>query len=213
MSNTIFKKYIARFSYSTTNNVITTVWGIDQNDKRISAQRPVNLSNTKSYRFSFTAPVNIKKWLTSFNNVIAALTSFEGNAFNSDVDKVWPWFYITSNNTFRITNTFTAEVIAAYRSSQIWGFQKLAAASSVSVGFGKQVLGGKGNLRFNVSDIFKGAVGHGVTTLNNYELNVKQWNETRRATLSFSYNFGKSKVAAARNRTMSSEEERTRAGQ
>ena len=90
-------------------------------------------------------------------------------------------------------------------------YQKLQPASSVALGIGKRIMNGKGNLRFNVSDVFWSNLGNGVTNLNNYQLTIRQWNETRRATLSFSWNFGKSTVQAARNRTSSAEEERSRA--
>ena len=211
MSGTFFKNYIARFSYAITEDIISMTWGFDAFDRRISAQRPLNLSSSKTYRLSVTGPVRFKNWFTSFNNIATALTSFEGDALNTVLDKSLPWFFISSNNTFRITKTFTAELNAGYRSAQLSGFQRMVAASAVAVGFGKQVMGGKGNLRFNVSDIFRTAVGHGVTTLTNYELRVKQWDETRRGTISFSYNFGKTKVAAARNRTLSADDERARA--
>jgi hypothetical protein len=213
-SNTFFRKYIARFSYSRTKDNIGMVWGTDPFNMRTSAQRPVNLNQATNYRLTLTAPVNARKWYTSFTNVIGAYARFEGEAFHTALDRGLPWFYVSSNHTFRVTSTLSLELNGWYRSALLsGGYQRMVPASAVAVGVGKRIMAGKGNLRFTVSDVFKTSVGHGVTALNNFRLDVRQWNETRRATLSFSYNFGRSGVAAARNRTSSAEEERARAAQ
>lgn len=211
-TNTFHKRYIARLSYSQTSDVIGMVWGIDPADNRISAQRPVNLQSATFYRLTVTAPVTINKWFSSFNNLIGIYSTYKGEAFNTSLDRSLPTFFISSNNTFTLSKTLTFEMNAWYRTATLQaGYQKLRAASSVALGIGKRIMNGKGNLRFNVSDVFWSNLGNGVTNLNNYQLTIRQWNETRRATLSFSWNFGKSTVQAARNRTSSAEEERSRA--
>jgi hypothetical protein len=212
ITNTFYKRYIARLSYSRTTDVIGMVWGIDPADKRISAQRPVNLERAEFYRLTVTAPVSIGKWFTSFNNLIGIYSKYKGEAFNTSLNRSLPTFFVSSNNTFNLSRTLTFEMNAWYRTATLQaGYQKMRSASSVALGIGKRIMGGKGNLRFNVSDVFWSNLGNGVTDLDNYQLTIRQWNETRRATLSFSWNFGKSTVQAARNRTSSAEEERSRA--
>jgi hypothetical protein len=211
-SNTFYKRYIVRLSYSETQDLISLVWGTDAVDKRIGAQRPVNLEKGQFYRLTLTAPVTIKNWFTSFNNIIGAYNRYKGEAFNTPLERSLPYVYVSSNNTFRFHKTWTAELNAWYQSPFLsGGYQRVQGISAVSLGLGKRVMGEKGNLRLNVSDLFQTNLGHGVTRLDNYELYVRQWNETRRVTLSFSYNFGKSNVKAARTRTLSAEEERSRA--
>ena len=199
-------------SYSRTTDVIGMVWGTDPANNRISAQRPVNLQSAAFYRLTVTAPVTVKKWLNSFNNLIGYYSTYKGEAFNTPLNRSLPTFYISSNNTFNVSKTVTLEMNLWYRTAMLQGgYQKMRSASAVTMGIGKRVFARKGNLRFNVSDIFRTNVGHGVTDLDNYRLTIRQWNETRRATIAFSWNFGKTTVQAARNRTSSAEEERSRA--
>jgi hypothetical protein len=213
LSHTFFQKYILRVGHRRTDDVISIVWGVDDVNPRISAQKNLNLSSVVRYNFNLTLPVNIGTKFTSFNNITGEYHKYEGEAFGTTLNRGTAWFLMSSNNTYRINPSLTLELNAAGRTSQLQGgFQRVVPAAAVSFGIGKRMLSGKGNLRFNVSDVFLTNVMHGVTSLNNYELHVKQWNETRRATLSFSYNFGKSKVAAARNRSSSSEEETRRVG-
>jgi hypothetical protein len=172
------------------------------------------MNNGTFYRTTVTVPVTIKTILTSFNNFIGSYISYKGEAFNTALNRSQPAFFMSSNNNIRASKTLSFEVNGWYRSPMLSsaGTQRFSSAGSVSAGIGKTVLSGKGNVRFNLSDIFKTNVGHGVTTLDNYELSVKQWNDTRRATISFTYNFGKTGIASARNRTTSAEDERRRAG-
>ncbi|HYE54432.1 MAG TPA: TonB-dependent receptor [Chitinophagaceae bacterium] len=212
LTNTFYKRYIARLSYARTADIIGMVWGLDPVDKRISAQRPVNLQSASFYRLTLTAPVTISNKFNSFNNIIGIYSTYKGEAFNTSLDRSLPTFYISSNNTFNVTKTLTVEMNVWYRTATLQaGYQKLRPASSMALGLGKRIMNGRGNLRFNVSDIFWTNLGNGVTDLDNYQLTIRQWNESRRATLSFSWNFGKSTVPAARNRTSSAEEERSRA--
>jgi hypothetical protein len=212
LTNTFHRRYIARFSYSRTSDIIGLVWGVDPVDNRISAQRPVNLESATFYRLTVTAPVTIRNWFSSFNNLIGIYSTYKGEAFNTTLDRSLPTFYLSSNNTFNLSKTLTFEMNLWYRTAMLQGgYQKMRPASALTLGAGKRILQGRGNLRLNVSDIFWSNLGNGVTDLDNYQLTIRQWNETRRATLSFSWNFGKSTVQSARNRTSSAEEERSRA--
>lgn len=214
LTNSFFTKYILRLSYSSTSDFIGLVWGTDISDPRISAQRYVNMNKAKFYRMTMTIPVTFKNILTSFNNIIGSYSIYKGETFNTTLNRSLPSFSISSNNTIRISQKLNFELNAWYRTAVLAsaGSQRFDPAANVTAGVGKRIFSGKGNLRINVSDIFKTNIGHGLTTLNNYRIYVRQWNETRRVTLSLNYNFGKSQVAAARNRTTSADEERRRAG-
>lgn len=81
----------------------------------------------------------------------------------------------------------------------------------ISSGVQKSILKNKGSLKFNIRDIFWTNLPKGIITYNNYQEFWHAFRETRVATLSFTYRFGKSSVQAVRRRTTASEEERKRA--
>jgi len=83
----------------------------------------------------------------------------------------------------------------------------------LSVGAQKNIMKGKGTLRFNMTDIFWTNLPKAtVEYKGSYVENWHAYRESRVANLSFTYRFGNSKVQAARRRTTGSEEERQRAG-
>ncbi|HAI83478.1 MAG TPA: hypothetical protein DCL43_07410 [Chitinophagaceae bacterium] len=103
------------------------------------------------------------------------------------------------------------EVSGNFNSGGRSGFMVVRSVWSANFGIQKQVLNNKGTLRLNVTDIFWTNRPGGTITYNNY---IEKWSsrrETRVATISFNYRFGKNSVAQARRRTTASEEERNRA--
>ena len=83
----------------------------------------------------------------------------------------------------------------------------------LATGVQKTIMKGKGSLRFNVTDIFWTNLPKATITYEGrYVEHWHAYRETRVGTISFRYNFGNSKVQAARRRTTGSEEERQRAG-
>ncbi|MEP6675875.1 MAG: outer membrane beta-barrel protein, partial [Ferruginibacter sp.] len=99
-----------------------------------------------------------------------------------------------------------------YNSGSQYGFMVSKPQWGVSVGGQKQVLKNKGTVRFNITDIFWTNLPQGTITYNNY---IEYWHATREsriATISFTYRFGKTSIKAARRRSTGSEEERQRAG-
>ena len=97
-----------------------------------------------------------------------------------------------------------------YKTSTITGVLRLAPQNDVSAGISKSMLNKQATIKLAFGDILYG---------NTYRMDVKYFGQnngfvqkfdTRNATLSFSYRFGRT-ITAARKRSTSSEEEKDRA--
>ena len=84
----------------------------------------------------------------------------------------------------------------------------------MSVGLGKQVMKGKGTLRFNIRDVFYLQQFRGIIKYSNIDATITQRNESRVANISFSYRFSKGKMNGAqpKRRASSASEEQNRVG-
>ncbi len=83
----------------------------------------------------------------------------------------------------------------------------------MSVGFGKQVMKGKGSVRFNVRDILYVQQFKGIIKYSNIDASLHGRSESRVANISFSYRFSKGKMnGAPKRRASSANDEQNRVG-
>jgi hypothetical protein len=94
---------------------------------------------------------------------------------------------LSIQNSFTITESLKAEANAQYQSKSNLGIYERASFFDFSIGISKQVLSNKGNIKFNLTDIFN---------TNNFKINsaVAQTSidkkyelDNRIATLAFTY--------------------------
>jgi hypothetical protein len=76
----------------------------------------------------------------------------------------------------------------------------------------KAVWDRKGTVKLNLTDVLYTSVVRATSTYDNYVERFYQRQDSRVATLSFSYRFGNDKVAPSRKRQSGAEEEKRRAG-
>ncbi len=173
---------------------------------------PVNLSSSEYIGMSVSAPVRINKWWNMVNNADVFYNHFNGSLGGTSLNKGKPAAQVRVNNSFSLKKGWGAELNGNYSSGSQYGFMETEAQWGIALGVQKTVLKNKGTLRFNVTDIFWTNLPKAVITYNNY---IEKWHaerDTRVATISFNYRFGKKTVQAARKRSTASEEERQRAG-
>ncbi|HTM98099.1 MAG TPA: TonB-dependent receptor [Pedobacter sp.] len=210
LTHTYKQKYITKLGYSkTTDNILTVLSPDEQPNSVIQTNR--NLAEFDYYNFSFGFPISVGKWLTSTNNALAYYGKYKGNLANTDLDASRVSFNLNSNNVVKIDPTTTAEITGTYQSRSYYGPLDIKANWALTVGLQKQMLAKKASLRLSVSDIFYTQKVDAYTLLNGYGEQFYQSRDTRVATLSFSYRFGRSQVASSK-RTGAADEEKRRAG-
>ncbi|WP_411031021.1 TonB-dependent receptor domain-containing protein [Spongiimicrobium sp. 3-5] len=171
-------------------------------------------NNDESRLFTITLglPINVVSWWKMQNNFIYQNTqvdavlrgdsfSFEQNSFNAN-----------SSQTFTIAEDFTAEINLNYFGPGLFGIRSFDGVFGMNIGFQKKFGDKWGTLRFSVNDVLESFEFTGRTTIPEQNLNtVNTFDFSNRTfTLTYSRNFGNSKLKSARQRGTGSDEERRR---
>ncbi|SFH40119.1 TonB-dependent receptor domain-containing protein [Pedobacter insulae] len=210
LTHTYKQRYITKLGYSkTTDNILTVLSPDEQPNSVIQTNR--NLAEFDYYNLSFGFPVSVGKWLTSTTNALTYYGKYKGNLANTDLDASRVSFNLNSNNVIKFNPTTTAEITGTYQSRSFYGPLDIKANWGLTLGLQKQLLDKKASLRLSVSDVFYTQKVDAYTLLNGYGEQFYQSRDSRVATLSFSYRFGRSQVASSK-RTGAADEEKRRAG-
>lgn len=178
----------------------------------VTVQIPINLSSSDYYGVTVAAPLKINKRWNMINNANLYYNHFNGSLGGTTLNNGKPAFDYRMNNSFTLGKGWVTELNGNFSSGGQYGFMVQDPLWGIALGVQKSMLKNKGTLRLNITDIFWTNLPKAVITYNNY---IEKWHakrETRVATISFTYRFGKNTVQAARKRNTASEEERQRAG-
>ncbi|MES2003638.1 MAG: TonB-dependent receptor [Bacteroidota bacterium] len=178
----------------------------------VTVQIPINLSSSDYYGFTVAAPVKVNKHWNMINNASVYYNQFNGSLGNTTLNNGNPAFDYRINNTFTFGKGWVTELNGNVTTGGRYGFMVLDPQWGIAAGVQKSLWQNKATVRLNVTDIFWTNLPKAVITYTNYIEKWHAYRETRVATLSFTYRFGKNTVQAARRRTTASEEERQRAG-
>ncbi|MDB5231679.1 MAG: hypothetical protein JWN76_2484 [Chitinophagaceae bacterium] len=172
---------------------------------------PVNLTSSDYFGLTVAAPVRINKWWNMISNANFYYQHFNGVLGTTKLNSGKPELNVKINNSFTLKKGWSAELNGNFFSGGQNGFMVIDPQWGIAAGAQKNVMKNKATLRFNITDIFWTNLPKAVITYNNYIEKWHAYRESRVATLTFTYKFGRNTVQAARPRTTASEEERKRA--
>lgn len=212
LNYTLKGTYITTVSYTNSKQSITDIF-VQDDISKISYQVPANIRDFEQYNLGVYIPFKLKKWMSStfsgsvYRNIYAS--PLQGaklqQAFNS-----WD---ANLNNVFTIgTKGWSAELNGYYQSKMVWGLFYIKSLAQVTAGVQKTSKNKKSVFKFSVSDIFlTNHIAVEVQYQNQDFVTERTW-DSRVATFSYTYRFGKSTVAKSRQRSSGVEDEKRRAG-
>lgn len=212
LTHTFKQKFITSFSYSRTDQPIISVVQPAPEGNRQVVSTFQNLTRSDYYGLTLTVPVQPTSWWTMDNNLVAFYNRFIGDLAGTSLNTGQPAYSINIANTLTLGNGWTADLGGFYQSQQVYGFFDIRPQGQLNVGLQKAMLAKKGVLKLNMTDLFYTSPLRATSTYTNYIERLNQRQDTRVATISFSYRFGSDTVVPSRRRTGGAEDEKRRAG-
>ena len=119
-------------------------------------------------------------------------------------------FLANINNQLQFNNGWSAEFSGFYRSRGIEGQIVINPLWRLDAGVQKQILKKKGSLKLSIRDIFNSQNFSGNVNYQDIDAYIKNTRDSRTASLTFSYRFGKPMQNQQRRRTGSASDEQSR---
>jgi iron complex outermembrane receptor protein len=203
LSYTYNKKYNATLGYSLTTDVMVEV--PEQLGVNTYITRD-NLAEQINYSLNINAPFTITKWWSMNNNITGFYLGFKTNSTKLTLNNGQFAGNGNSINTFILSKTVKMEGTFNYQSPLTYGLFQIRSQYSFDAGISRSFAEKKATLKFSVSDVFNTRQQNLSVRQDNINFDVFQKNETRVARLTFTYNFGNSKIQARRHQSGADDE-------
>jgi len=212
LTHTFREKYTSTLGYARTSQLIQNVVQPAPEGGRTVVNQFANLGTLHFFTLTLTAPVEVTKSWTMYNNLVLFYGRYLGNLAGTALDRGQPAFTFNTNQSFSFGKGWSADVTGLYQSREVAAFEVVRHRGQVTAGVQKALWDKQATLRLNVSDIFYTTPISATATYDNFRETFYNRFDSRVATLAFTYRFGGSKVAAARKRAVGADEELRRTG-
>ncbi len=138
-----------------------------------------------------SAQVPVKKWWTAILFTNLNYSKFSGELNNEMINVEATNLMLNVNNQFKFKKGWSAEISGWYRTKGVEGQILINPMGQLSAGVSKQVLKEKGTLKLNVRDILYTQQVSGNINFQSTEAYFHNSRDSRVATLTFVYRFGK----------------------
>lgn len=211
LNHTFKGKYITTLSYSKSKESITDVF-VQDDVTKISYQIPANMQDYEQYNLGIYVPFTYKKVLNSTLSGSVYYNKYSSPFQGGYLQQSFTSWDMNLNNTFTLGKGWTAELSGYYQSKMVWGLFYIKNLAQVTAGVQRTSKDKNSTLKFSVSDLFlTNHIAVEVEYQNQNFFTDRTW-DSRVATLSYTYRFGKNTVAKARQRNSGVEDEKRRAG-
>lgn len=210
LTHTYAYKLTTTLSYSHTSDVITRL--VDTSGLKGSFITWDNIAYRKVFTASVSAPFSITEKWSTYTNLNAVHTRNradfgDGKLINLNVSS----FNMYHQQSYSFPKGWNAEISGWYTSPSVWeGTFVMNSMWAAGAGVSKKFANDKAKVTLNIDDIFKTNVWSGESTFGGLYMDVSGGWDSRRARLTFSYNFGKEINSKSRNRRTGLEDEQNR---
>lgn len=206
LSYTYDKTVNVTLGYSRTTDVSTEIILTDTISKA-TYQTRLNLNTQNSYNININSPYTINKWWNGNVDFTGFYQQFKSAALlGANLNSGKATFIIRSTQTFLVAKGYKAEVSGNYQSPLAFGIFNISKQYSVDAGISHSFYNKKMNLKLAMNDIFNTRRNNVTSRYQSVNLEVKQKNDTRLARVTFTYNFGNSKIKIRQHKTGADDE-------
>jgi outer membrane receptor protein involved in Fe transport len=169
-----------------------------------------NLANYNNWTIEANFPIKIGKWLDGFGGNQAIYNAYNANYLNSIYTASrWHWLAYWGV-TAKLPADIKLEINGFYMTKFLEEFLTIGSIGSLNMGVSKQFWEKRGKLSFNFNDILYTQKTDAVIGFQAVQVDFFQRQYSRNMRLTFSYQFGNTKVKNARSRGAASESETSR---
>ena len=136
--------------------------------------------------------------------------NYKGDLNGAYLDVSSVTFFSNINNQFKFKKGWSAELSGFYRSKGIEGQIVVNPMWRMDAGVAKQVLKNKGTVKLSIRDIFQSQNFSGYVKYDDIDVYIKNTRDSRAASLTFSYRFGKPIKNQQRRKTGGASDEQNR---
>jgi len=203
LSYTLKYRYNFKVGYSRTIDQITRLIAPDEQDERASFISWENLADQTIFSLNISAPFQVMEGWNSYVNFSASHLDNQADYGNGAIVDVQAFTYsIYQQQTIDLPGGFKGEISGYYSGPGVWGgVFKYESNWSLDLGLQKKFLNDQLNVRLSASDLFYKTGWNGVSEFNGLiSAGGGNW-DSRRISLSMSYNFGNQNVKSRRRNT------------
>ncbi len=206
-------RYNFKLSFSRTRDQITRLIGPDEFDIRSTIIAWDNLATQDVIGFNMALPFQFTGWWSAFFNVSASYIDNQADYGDGAIVDVQVFNYnMFSQQTFNLAKDFIGEISGYYSGPGVWGgVFEYDSQWALNLGVQKKFFSKKLNVKLSVEDIFFQSGWSGDSYFDGLSSTGRGYWDSRRASISLSYNFGNNKLKT-RNRKTGIEEESKRVG-
>ncbi|TNE53915.1 MAG: TonB-dependent receptor [Bacteroidetes bacterium] len=200
---TLAYRYNFKLAYSRTTDQITRLMSPDDTDPRAGFITWDNLADQTVVSLNVSAPVQIlKKWNAYFNASASYLDNQADYGDGAIVDVQAYTYNIYQQHTFDLPAGFKGEISGYFSGPGVWGGVFLYETSwSLDLGLQRRFWQDRLNVRLSASDLFYETGWDGYSEFNGLlAYGSGRW-DSRRVSLSLSYNFGNENVKSRKRGT------------
>jgi hypothetical protein len=222
VSHTYKESITTTINYSRTEGIMTQV--LEQNNAlKTTNVTKINIGYVENLGISFSLPMPITKWWFSntyfnlYNNHYVGeipKTTIESNGTSTTIyqpfDARATSYSANMTHQFTLPRKYSVELSGWYLSPFIEGQLAGNPMGAVSFGIQKKMMNDKASIKLNINDIFWTQHFNGTFLFNDINVQLRNKWESRVVRINFSYRFGNSKIAGARQRNTGLEDEKNR---
>jgi outer membrane receptor protein involved in Fe transport len=153
--------------------------------------RQGNIGHRHTGGIAVSAQVPVNKWWTAILYTNLNYNQFNGILNGERINVEATNLLVNMNNQFRFKKGWSGEISGWYRTKGVEGQIMIEPLGQLSVGLAKQVLKDKGTLKLNVRDVLYSQIANGEINFQSTQASFRQVRDSRVATITFTYRFGK----------------------